>query len=809
MKPLFSIYTPSTLQPELLEQIFVARHDLADQLELDLLASLTTEAKHHCLLVGPRGIGKTHLVSLLYHRILAKKPAGTRVAWMREDPWGLRSIDHFVDALAQSLDDDGPKPTRDRGESATSFLTRIAASGPLVLFLENADDVFERIGDRGQQTLRAFIQNGNHLAICATSPALSTAFTRQARPFYGTFQIERLDELTLDQAQELLAKVAKARNDEPLATLIASDLGRRRLKVIEHLAGGHPRLWMLFADAIDLDNLDELVPVFLRALDDLTPYYQDRMRSLPKQQEPIVAYLCSHRGAASVRRIAEACDLPERTLSTQLGRLLEAGFVRKVDLRGLEHLRGDGRSVYYELREPLMRLCMEVKQSRGEPIRLVVELLAAWFDRPVLDAQGRPPIVASYAREAFLHRLEKTCGGYELLPFDNDADSFRAALDEFDRGRFAAAAGCFARCVERFVATNDRSNELRARFNQATAVGFGGNARSALKESIALVKSFEDLFGSDSPETLMARSQALYWTAEIGNPQHALALYEQLLTDRERVLGSDHPDVLTTRSNIASVTWETGNPQLAMALFERLLTDLGRVLGSDHPDVLTTRGNIARLTWEAGNPQLALALFERLLTDFERVLGSDHPHVLTTRGNIACVTGEAGDRQQALALFERLLIDFERVLGSDHPHVLTTRGNIAYWTAETGDRQQALALFEHLLTDRERVLGHDHPDVLTTRGYMAYWTWEIGDPQHALALYEQLVTDCERVLGPDHPHTLITRRSLTTIDGFAALKGAGERALSTKSQTPLLELSTELRPLAVTLLRTAEEPDEE
>jgi DNA-binding IclR family transcriptional regulator len=668
MKPLFSLYTPSTLQPELLEQIFVARHDLANQIERDLLASLTTEAKHHYLLVGPRGIGKTHLVSLLYHRLVANKPAGTRVAWMREDPWGLRSIEHFVDALARTLDD-GPKPTRERGESATDFLARIAAPGPLVLFLENADEVFERIGETGEQTLRAFIQNGNHLAICATSPTLSNAFTKQARPFYGTFSIERLDELTIDEAQELLVKVARARNDEPLAELIASGLGRRRLQVIAHLAGGHPRLWMLFADAIELDNLDELVPVFLRALDDLTPYYQDRMRSLPAQQESIVAYLCAHRGAASVGRIADGCDLPEKTVSTQLRRLLEAGFVRKADLQGL-NLRSDNRAAYYELREPLMRLCMEVKESRGEPIRLVVELLAAWFDRPVLDAQAGPRVVASYAREAFLHRLELTSGGSELLPFDHDAVSFREALDEFERGRYLAAAERFARCVEKFEAINDKLNELRARLNHATAVGSAGKEREALDAGSALTTSFEEVFGQDSRETLTARSHTAYFTGALG--QKALHLYQELLVDCERVLGADHPDTLTTRSNIAYWTGEAGGQQKALDLFQELLVDRVRVLGADHPNTLTTRNNIAYWTGETGGGQKAIDLFQKLLVDSERVLGTDHPDTLVARHNIAYTTGETGGGQKAIDLLQELLVDCKRVLGADHPDTLNT-----------------------------------------------------------------------------------------------------------------------------------------
>jgi tetratricopeptide (TPR) repeat protein len=57
-------------------------------------------------------------------------------------------------------------------------------------------------------------------------------------------------------------------------------------------------------------------------------------------------------------------------LSSQIGRLVELGYA--VGYRR-------GRETLYELREPLMRLALEVKKSRGQPLRLIVELLRHLF----------------------------------------------------------------------------------------------------------------------------------------------------------------------------------------------------------------------------------------------------------------------------------------------------------------------------------------------------------------------------------------------------------------------------------------------
>jgi hypothetical protein len=58
--PLLSNFTPSLMSPETLERIFVQREDIAQDLVDRIILSTTTPAKHHALLIGARGIGKTH-----------------------------------------------------------------------------------------------------------------------------------------------------------------------------------------------------------------------------------------------------------------------------------------------------------------------------------------------------------------------------------------------------------------------------------------------------------------------------------------------------------------------------------------------------------------------------------------------------------------------------------------------------------------------------------------------------------------------------------------------------------------------------
>ena len=66
-------FNPREESAEVLEEMLVGRHEILNELESDLLAQAVSATRQHWLIRGPRGIGKTHLIAVLYHWIL-KKP---------------------------------------------------------------------------------------------------------------------------------------------------------------------------------------------------------------------------------------------------------------------------------------------------------------------------------------------------------------------------------------------------------------------------------------------------------------------------------------------------------------------------------------------------------------------------------------------------------------------------------------------------------------------------------------------------------------------------------------------------------------
>src|SRR5262249_42129448 len=113
-------FTPSMSSAETLEAIFVQRERLLQRL-VDLVRdSVLGEAKHHSLLVGPRGIGKTHLIALLYHRVRAQPELKEqlRIAWLREDEWGVSSFLELLISILRALAAEHPDPALEQRTEA-------------------------------------------------------------------------------------------------------------------------------------------------------------------------------------------------------------------------------------------------------------------------------------------------------------------------------------------------------------------------------------------------------------------------------------------------------------------------------------------------------------------------------------------------------------------------------------------------------------------------------------------------------------------------------------------------------------------
>jgi tetratricopeptide (TPR) repeat protein len=384
-----SAFTPS--DGEKLEALFVAREPLATSLMASIRDSALTDNKHQRLLVGPRGIGKTHLITLLHHRVRADAEINgrLRIAWLPEDPY-VPGYAQLLALVLRRLRDDEPdlgwldqrlEAVLDVADTAhqEAMLEGLIGealqdpAGPrtLLLLAENLDDLLADLRPDGQHKLRALIQNTGRIAVVATTTSLTDPLISKQEAFHGFFRTQRLEPFGVEDAAALLARLSEHAGDAELANLIWSPLGLARVRAVHYLAGGNPRVYVIFHDFLTRESLDELVTPFKKLMEELTPYYQARMAGLAPLQRGILDTLRRLRAAVPVKTIAREVMVSPQSASTQLGKLAELGYVLQAD--------SIGRNNYYELREPLMRLCLEIKEQRGQTIPLFIDFLRIWY----------------------------------------------------------------------------------------------------------------------------------------------------------------------------------------------------------------------------------------------------------------------------------------------------------------------------------------------------------------------------------------------------------------------------------------------
>jgi len=590
-----------------LENLFVRRESLAERMLQLIRESSVSESKHHILLVGPYGIGKTHLISLIYHRVMETGDFRDRliVAWLREDEWGVTSFLDFLLRILRALPAIEHNATlAERVEAlyrlqpvaaekaARDLLKELVGDRTLLVLVENMDDLFKGLGEEGQKRLHNFLKGDSFCSVLATAQSLFDAVSHQDATFYGFFLIHHMNELTADEASILLTNIAHFGKEKELASYLQTPMGRARIRAIHHLAGGNPRVYVIFSQFLDRRSLDELVEPFMRTLDELSPHYHARMAWVSPQQRKMTEYLCDRPGAVSVKDIAKHCFISHQTASGQLKNLREMRYVQSESI---------GRDSYYELREPMMRLCLDLKKHLGEPIRPVVDFLRLWYQESELERrlQFSPP--APWP-ESTAEPEESRDGATvprgskeesrppESMDATNPIVPGGSAENWYEVGRYLMQSGKEEEALAAFVNATERDPEIGRVWNgKGWALGNLGQYEEALYSfqracvldaddplflcnlGIALTKlgRFEEAVEQFDRLAEMAPGNARTWAVRVPlliQLQH----HQEALDccDRAIQLGDDSADLQLSRAEclLALRNWDEGAPALEKAL---------------------------------------------------------------------------------------------------------------------------------------------------------------------------------------------------------------------------------------------------
>ncbi len=562
-----SRFTPSLMPAEALEAIFVQREDLLRGILENITSSALAPVKKNTLLVGPRGIGKTHLTSLTYHRLRSvdELKSHIRVAWLREEEWGVACFRDFVLRVLRALASQNEDPPgvlgrlqsiyaaegKEAARGALSLLADMVGNRTLVILTENFDELLQKLGSAEEMQLYRFLQESGYFCVLATSPGPLDRALPPGSPFrQGFFQIHQLQELSFNDAIQLISKIAQFQGNRELAACIATPRGRARVRALRYLAGGNHRAYVTFAPLLIQDSLDELIKPLMQTIDDLTPYYTSRVAALTVDQRKIIEYVCDGRHPVQAGDVARACFIPAAAAATQLEALCKMGHLQSFQIANAR---------YYELHEPLMRLSFEVKKHRGKPIGLLLDFLRLWYS-PAELKQKLATLPAQSALDAGAAPAPKVLdGNFEDPRVTECCRDFSVATQKRDYARALQAAEDLASIrglKEDFVAQASCHIHLR-QYDRAIAV-------------------YDEMLESDPADASVWRLRG--WLL------NRIGRYDEALASCARSLELD-PDACASWCDKASILLNLSRPDDALSACE---TAIG--LDGANPLAWLTRG---------------------------------------------------------------------------------------------------------------------------------------------------------------------------------------------------------------------------
>ena len=341
-------FNPGRLNDEEIERSFVTRISLFEYIFKKIISEKERSIPQHHLVIGQRGMGKTSLLMRIAVE-LRKQPNDEKFIALtfpeeqynidRLSKFWLNCLDALADALdrenrpelAQRLDTEIQKNASQQNRDAYALFEKwIKEIGRRpVLLVDNLGLIFSKISIEDQHQLRAILMSPNAPVLVGASSVSLEEVLDYGAPFYDSFQIQTLKKLTLDESIEVLKNLAQITGYGDFENQLHKNRGR--LGAIYQLTGGTPRtVAMLFP--LVRDGFSEEIQTDLDALMDLiTPLYKARFEELSDQLQVVLDAVALHWDPINLEQLRTATHLENNQLSPQLKRLVEIGWLQKLD----------------------------------------------------------------------------------------------------------------------------------------------------------------------------------------------------------------------------------------------------------------------------------------------------------------------------------------------------------------------------------------------------------------------------------------------------------------------------------------------
>lgn len=365
---------------------------------LNELSSLNSKKRNaSCLVLGQRGAGKTTLLHRLKYAIEDDVSVlKTKIPVMlSEEQYDIIELVDLFEKIIECLDEtedysglynDFYAQRRVSDNLENDVFNYITASllkdnQQIVVFIENIDMLFKKIGKEGQLRLRGLLDNSKTVQIVGSATAMFDGVNSTQDSFYSFFKIFTLQGLTKEDTLKFLLKIGEQTNEsKEISALIHRDL--KRVESLRRLTGGNPRM-ISYLFNIFLDNANgQVIKDLYRLLDDLTFLYKAELDQLSPQQQKVIDCMARNWDAISVKELVLGTRIESKHVSSVLGNLEKNQMVEKISTKSKNNLyiiKDRFLNIWY-----LMRFG---KKKEKDSVIWLVRFYDAWCDRQELTAR--------------------------------------------------------------------------------------------------------------------------------------------------------------------------------------------------------------------------------------------------------------------------------------------------------------------------------------------------------------------------------------------------------------------------------------
>ncbi len=383
--------------PEQLARTLVGRDPVMRALLQGIAATTQGGPANHVLLVGPRGIGKTHILSLLDHYASGRlqPPEEFRQAmapWVpvffsEEEFAGQNSLANFLLTALHKLGEANgqeelwklPADLPAQGDAAVTecCFERIrrfhADRGRRVLFLiDHIQRILQQWASDDHDSLRAFLSGQGFVLLIGTAPSVFREVLSQRAAFHQFFDIQILHDLSEEDTLEFLRRLYCEDGREADFDARREELSRK-LPAVLTLTGGNPRLILFLYQVAARSTFLEIETALSELLDGLHDYFLQRFERLSDQPRKVLDTIAQMPGPATPTEIAQAARLTPALVNAQLRRLKRDHYVQVVKFA--RH-----KSTRYDITERLFRIWRQTATVAGKRrFRFLTDFLKLYF----------------------------------------------------------------------------------------------------------------------------------------------------------------------------------------------------------------------------------------------------------------------------------------------------------------------------------------------------------------------------------------------------------------------------------------------